>query len=114
MISLLILSMILVNCNNGNHSADQGKMNKTKEKNVINTNEIKIERFDQDILALRKDSLNTLYQLRNKYGYFLDSIFCKQIMKIWTPKDEYLINNILDFVNKGVIPLDLTLNRRTC
>ena len=90
----------MVACNNSNHTDNQAKTTDTVEKISGNKEAIKIGRFDQDILTFTKDSsLKTLYQIRNKYGTFLDSVFCKQIMKIWTRNDKYLITNIINFIN---------------
>ncbi len=92
----LLLCLVLVNCSNPNHSENKDKT----EKPIDKKNGIKICRFDQDILALAKDSsLNTLHRIRDKYGYFLDTIFCKQIMKISAREDEYLITNLINFMN---------------
>jgi hypothetical protein len=100
LIPVMFIYLFMVNCNNTNHTDNQSKTNDTTEKTIEKKEVIKIERFDQDILSLVKDSsMNSLNMLRTKYGTFLDSVFCKQIMKIWTRNDKYLITNILNFIN---------------
>lgn len=97
-ISIALFCVFLACCHNPDDK------NKSSNKDTVNiqpeaNGKIKIQRFDQDILALEKDSsLNSLHQLRKKYGTFLDTIFCKQIMRLWTAKDENLVRNLKDFL----------------
>ncbi len=60
---------------------------------------IVFKRFDEDIRMMAKDSsMNSLKELRKIYGTFLDSIFCKKVMNIYNPNDEYLAKNIQNFI----------------
>jgi len=94
----IVFCLFLVCCNN----PDNQNKSTTKDTIIAKTDDkvtIKIQRFDQDLVALEKDtSLNTLHLLRKKYGTFLDTIFCKQIMRLWTPMDENLVRNLKDYL----------------
>ena len=94
----LLFCLFLVCCHNPDNNNKSTTKDTANVKSEVNE-KIKIQRFDQDLLALEKDtSLNTLHQLRKKYGSFLDTIFCKQIMRLWTPNDENLVKNLKDFL----------------
>ncbi len=92
---VLILTACHSNQNKDSHLdiPDQNAGPKSREVNV------KIMRFDKDILAMVKDtSTKIIDTLRKRYGSFLDTTYCMQIMRMRMSNDRDLRHHLTDFL----------------